>query len=248
MPLVGTRPLSAFDSGPVVTQPSGEPWELAGAGILQIMYEIDAEAVTSLLPPALHPTVPPTVVLTITNVPESPAGPYALAEARIGSRSGARPRGLSLGAFCSSPQAAKALSARWGYPLTIGEVTLTKRYDRVIGKVTNDGKTVLEMRMMNPEPIAGNDIQYLAGLNAAKVQRDGAVLSRLIQVDPDYVFRSADRGKPELETFDAAAFKLDGAQPHWPVSASYAVADIQMPELRYLVDPAKTPLTAVEQL
>lgn len=248
MPLVGTRALSAFDFGPVVTQPNGETWELPGAGILQIMYEIDAEAVTSLLPPALHPTVPPTVVLTITSVPESPAGPYTLAEARVGSRSGARPRGLSLGAFCNSPEAAKVLAARWGYPLTIGEVTLTRRYDRVTGKVMSNGKTVLEMRMMNPEPIAGNDIQYLAGLNAAKVERGGVVLSRLIQVDPDYVFRSADRGKPELEMFDAAAFKLDGARPHWPVSASYAVADIQMPELRYLVDSAKSPLTAVEQL
>ena len=248
MPLVGTRELATFDAGPVVTQPTGDAWELASVGILQIMYEIDAEAVTSLLPPALHPTVPPTVVLTITNVPDSPAGPFTMAEARVGSRSGARPRGLSFGAFCNSAEAAKALSARWGYPLSIAEVSLTKRYDRVIGKVVAAGKTVLEMRMMNPEPIAGNDIQYLAGLNVAKIERDGATLSRLIQVDPDYVFRSADRGKPELETFDAEAFKLHGARPNWAVSASYAVADIQMPELRYLVDPAKTPLTAVERV
>ncbi len=248
MPLVGTRELTSFDSGPLVTQPEGDAWELASSGILQIMYEIDAEAVTSLLAPALHPTVPPTVVLTITNVPDSPAGPFVMAEAKIGARSGARPRGLSFAGFCSSAEAAKQLSARWGYPLKVAEVSLTKRYDRVIGKVVSGGTTVLEMRMMNPEPIAGNDIQYLAGLNVAKIQRDGATLSRLIQVDPDYVFRSADRGKPELQTFDADAFNLPGAKPHWPVSASYAVADIQMPELRYLVDPAKPPLASVERL
>ena len=107
---------------------------------------------------------------------------------------------------------------------------------------------MLETTLLNPEPIAGNDILYLAILNVAKIQRDGGTLSRLIQVDPDYVFRSADRGKPELAAFDAGAFNVPGARPAHAVSASYAVADIQMPEVRYLVDPAKPPLAAVERL
>ena len=72
--------------------------------------------------------------------------------------------------------------------------------------------------------------------------------ARLVQVDPDYVFRSADRGKPQLEAFDAAAWKLEGARTNWPVSASYAVADITMPALRYLVDPVKVPLALVERV
>jgi hypothetical protein len=212
------------------------------------MYEIDADAMTSLLPPALHPTIPPTVVLTVTNVPDSPAGPFVLAEAKIGCRSGARPRGLSVGAYCNSAQAITELASRWGYPLRQADVQLNKRYDRVTGEVAVNGAPVLQMNLMNPEPIAGNDIQYLAGLNVAKLERDGATVPRLVQVDPDYVFRSADRGKPELASFDSAAFGIAAAKPVWAVSASYAVADITMPELRYLVDPAKTPLTAVERL
>ena len=248
MPLVGTRELAAFDSGPLVTDLGGEPWTLPGAGILQIMYEIDAEAVTSLLPPALHPTVPPTVVCTITNVPESPVGPFVLAEAKVGCRSGARPRGLSLGAFTNSPEAARALSTRWGYPLKLAECSLTKKYDRIVGVVEAGGRAVLDMTLMNPEPISGNDLQYLAILNVARIQRDGAELPRLVQVDPDFTFRSADRGKPMLEQLDAEAFGLNGARPVWPVSASYAVADISMPELRYLVDPSKPPLVSVERL
>jgi len=71
---------------------------------------------------------------------------------------------------------------------------------------------------------------------------------RLIQVDPEYQFHSADRGMPELLAFDAEAFALAGAEPYWPVSASLAVADVAMPELRYLVDPAKPPLAAVERI
>ena len=248
MPLVGTREVSAFDGGPLVTHMESERWELPGCGILQLMYEIDADAMTSLLPPALHPTIPPTVVFTVTNVPESPAGPFVLAEAKIGSRSGARPRGLLTRGFCSSEKAISELGSRWGFPLQRAEVSLQKRYDRVVGEVTVDGRQLLQITLMNPEPIAGNDIQYLAGLNVARVERDGAQLSRLVQVDPDYVFRSADRGKPELGAFDAGAFGIPAAKPVWAVSASYAVADITMPDLRYLVDPAKPPLTAVERL
>jgi len=248
MPLVGSRELTAFEHGPLVEQLDTDRWELPGCAILQVMYEIDASAMTSLLPPALHPTVPPTVVFTITNVPECPAGPFVLAEAKVGARSGARPRGLLLGGYCSTAEGAKALGSRWGFPLKQADVRLYKRYDRIVGSVEAGGKTVLEISLLNPEPIAGNDIQYLAGLNAAKVMRDGQAAPRLVQCDPDYVFRSADRGKPGLEAFDPEAFRLAGAQPVWAVSASYAVADITMPELRYLVDPAKSPLTAVERL
>ena len=248
MPLVGTRELAAFDSGPLANELQTERLDFEGCGILQVMYEIDAEAVTSLLPPALHPTVPPTIIFTFTKVPESPAGAFVLAEAKIGARSGARPRGLSLGAFCSTAESANLLSSRWGYPVQQAEVTLTKRYDRVVGTVESGGRAILDATLLNPEPIAGNDILYLAILNVAKIQRDGQTLSRLIQVDPDYVFRSADRGKPELHAFDADAFNVPGAKPVYAVSASYAVADIQMPEVRYLVDPAKPPLLAVEKL
>jgi len=248
MPLVGTREAASFDTGPLVTHLESDRWELPGCGILQLMYEIDASAMTSLLPPALHPTIPPTVVLTVTNVPESPAGPFVLAEAKVGCRSGARPRGLSMRGYCSSARAIEELAARWGYPLRQADVQLHKRYDRVTGEVVLQGRPILELNLMDPEPIAGNDIQYLAGLNVAKVQREGGPVPRLVQVDPDYVFRSADRGKPELGAFDADAFGLPGAVPVWPVSASYAVADITMPELRYLVDPAKPPLMSVERL
>jgi hypothetical protein len=248
MPLVGTREVTAFDGGPLATALQTERLDLEGCAILQVLYEIDAEAVTSLLPPALHPTIPPTVIFTFTKVPDSPAGPFVLAEAKVGARSGARPRGLSLGAFASTSEAVTFLSSRWGYPVKQANVNLMKRYDRVVGTVEKDGRTLLQTTLLNPEPIAGNDILYLATLNMARIQRDGATHSRLIQVDPDYVFRSADRGKPELATFDAEAFNVPGARPAHAVSASSAVADVQMPEVRYLVDPSKPPLAAVERL
>ncbi|MEO8539439.1 MAG: acetoacetate decarboxylase family protein [bacterium] len=248
MPLVGTRPVTALEGGPLVTDLQSERLELPGCGILQIMYEIDAEGVQALIPPALHPTVPATVVFTVWNVPESPAGAFVVAEAKIGCRSGARPRGLLVRGFCSSAEGTAFLSSKWGYPVTQANVSLTKRYDRIRGVAESGGNTLLDITLLNPEPIAGNDIQYLANLNVARLDREGATVARLIQSDPDYVFRSADRGKPEMSVFDADAFGLGGAHAYFPVSASYAVADINMPEVRYLVDPSKSPLASVERL
>ena len=249
MPLVGTRNLAAMAAAaPTVSAIGEEPWTFPGSQILQLMYEIDDETMTALIPPALHPTIPPTIVFVVTRVPESPVGPFTLAEARIGARSGARPRGLVVRAFCDSDDAISALGRRWGYPLVKADVVLEKRYDHIRGSVTSEGKCVLELALVNPEPISGNDLQYLATLNLAHVDRGGTEAVRLVQVDPDFTFRSSDRGQPQLTTFDAAAWALDGARPVYAVSASYAVADIQMPELRYLVDPDKAPLAAVERL
>ena len=249
MPLVGTRSLSTLAAtAPVVASREAERWELPGARILQLMYEIDASAMTTLIPPALHPTIPPTLVFTVTSFPESPAGAFVLGEVRVGARSGARPRGLLLQAYASTPEAARELASQWGYPVRVGDCRLEKRYDRIHGSVEADGKNILDITLLNPEPISGNDVQYLASLNLARITRDDTEQLRLIQVDPDYAFKAADRGTPQLDAFDAKAWKLDGATPNHPVSASCCVADISMPALRYLVDPDKPPLAAVERL
>ena len=249
MPLTGTREIAGLGAGsPIVTIGGADQWTLPGAQILQIMYEIDDSAMTSLLPRALHPTIPPTLVFTVTRFPESPAGPFLLAEARVGCRSGARPRGFLARGFCNSREAAKALGERWGYPLQEAEIVLAKRYDRIHARVGEGSGTVLDMTLLNPEPVSGNDLQYLASLNVAQVIRDGTPVQRLVQVDPEYGFRSADRGRPQLDGFVASAWQLQGARPVHPVSASFAVADVTMPVIRYLVDPDRSPLESVERV
>ena len=249
MPLVGTRNLSdLLPAAPMVASLDAERMEFPGARILQLMYEIDDDAMTSLLPPALHPTIPPTLVFTVTHVPDGPLGDFTMAEVRVGARSGARPRGFLAHGYCDSSRATEALRSHWGYPLLHSGVSLQKRYDRIHAHIEANGRPVLDMSLINPEPISGNDLQYLASLNIAGVMRDGAECVRLIQVDPDYVFHSADRGQPQLDVFDAAAFKVAGAKTNYAVSASFAVADITMPTIRYLVDPSKPPMLSVERV
>ncbi|MEX2080921.1 MAG: acetoacetate decarboxylase family protein [Dehalococcoidia bacterium] len=250
MPLTGTRDLAALAAeAPLVRSLDAESVTLPGAQILQVIYEIDDAATTSLIPMALHPTIPPVVYITVTRAPESPWGAFTLAEVRAGCRSGARPRALLARAYCDSEAAVEVLRNKWGYPVVLGAVTLAKRYDADHATVETaaDG-VVLDVALMNPEAIGPGDVQYISSLHVARILRDGAELTRLIQVDPEYVFHTADRGKPLVSAFRAGAWGLEGALLSWPVSASFTRCDITMPTIRYLVDPAKPVMQSVERI
>ena len=78
--------------------------------------------------------------------------------------------------------------------------------------------------------MTGGDLQYVASMNPATTP-DGF---RLVQVDPEFTFQKADRGRPALWEFNAAAWGDERVRPVFPVSASSAVADITLPKLRYI--------------
>lgn len=249
MPLVGTRDITPIlSSTALMPDFETETWQLNGVQIMQVLYEIRQEAMVSLLPRALHPTIPPILLFTVTHVPDSSAGPFTLAEVKVGCRSAARPRAFLARGYVDSEAAAKELRNRWGYPVEVAEVSLKRNYDRVTGKVAAGGKTILEVAAINPEPISGGDVQYLPNVNLARTVRDGGEIARLVQVDPDYIMHKADRGKPKLEAFDPAAWLLEGADAWYPVSASVVTADVTMPRVRYVMDPAKNPMQAVETI
>lgn len=249
MPLTGTLDISSVEaSAPLVEDLGTEPWRVEGAGIMQALFEIDDSAMTSLLPPALHPTIPPTMFINAMKVSDSEVGPFTLAEVRIGCRAATRPRGYLARAYCDSDAAVERLRNGWGYPVEKADVSLLKTYYSAVVSVVLNGESILNAGMQSPEPIGGGDVQYLANMNLARVHRDGAVVPRLIQVDPEYTFHSADRGLPMLVDFDADAWQLSGAVPVYPVSASYALCDVTFPQLRYMANPALPPLQSIERI
>lgn len=249
MPLVGERDLrSLAPHAPLLPDLRAEPLTLTEVEVLQLLYEIDDSAITSLLPPALHPTIPPTVSFVFWRVRSGPWGEFELAQARVGCRAGARPRALLLRAYCSNEAAGRALAEGWGFPIVSAHVRLRHYYDRVVGEVRRGDDIVLRGELVDPEAISGADIQYIANLNMARLRgADGEAL-RLVQFDPEYIFHKAERGRPQVQEFDATAWLLEGAVLDWPISASYAVCDIELPRIRYLVDPARPPLEAVERV
>jgi len=213
-----------------------EEWKLKGAEILELHMEIDDEPADALIPKTMHPAIPAYAIINVMHVPDSRAGAFTIGEVRIAGRTGVRPRGFVLRSFCDNEAARRELAARWGFPVAAGDVSLSLRHDRVVGKVTVNDKTVLHAELIDRDTISGNDLQYIASMHLARNRDDQKMV--LVQVDPDYVFSKAERGKPNLVVLDEEAF---GAGKYLrlmnPIMASFAVAEMTLPKIRYICNP-----------
>lgn len=225
MPTSGTMDVAAF--APNVSAINGfntEAWTLKGAQILNVYYEVKNEPFASLLPVTFHPVIPAYAMLNVTHYPESPVGAFTIADVRVGCRAGVRPRGFTLKSYVSTEAAARELASRWGYPASVADVYLRAFHDRVAGRVKLGGRTILEVEMLDRDFIGGSDIQYVSSMHLCRNTEDGKLV--VVQIDPEWTFIKAERGRPQLKSFDAAAWNGgDKLVPAWPISASYAIAD-----------------------
>ena len=210
MPLYGTLDLTTVANKlPTLANLDTEAWTLPKAEVLQLLIEVPRSSTDGLLPKAMHPALPSYVILALTKYSESPVGPFTLAMLRLGTRAGAHPRGLLLGAAASSEAAAKELRARWGFPIEAGEVKLLRCHDRV------------------------------NWVTAANAPIDCQTRTMLIQVDPKYTFYKAERGKPQVSTFDAAAWNAPGLKLAEPIIGTCCTVDTDLPRIRFVMDPLK---------
>ncbi|HET9157726.1 MAG TPA: hypothetical protein VFN91_13730, partial [Myxococcaceae bacterium] len=81
MPLFGTLDLPTAQL-PTLRDLDTEPWSLPKAEILQLAFEVP-RSTHALLPKALHPAIPSYVTIWVTRYPESPVGPFLLAQLRL---------------------------------------------------------------------------------------------------------------------------------------------------------------------
>lgn len=240
MPLYGTLDITR-NAGtlPTLANLDTEAWALPRAEMLQLLIEVPRSTTEGLLPRAMHPALPSYVILAVTKYAESPVGPFNLAVLRLGSRAGAHPRGFLLGAVASTEAAAKELRSRWGIPVEAGEVKFLRRHDRVMATVAKDGKTILDCALVDPQPVAGSDVQYINWVTAANAPLDGQTQPLLIQVDPKYTFYKAERGKPLVATFDAAAWNAPQVTLADPIVGTCCTVDTDLPRIRFVMDPLK---------
>jgi hypothetical protein len=240
MPTFGKQDIqAAIARAPQMSGFRAEAWELKGAEILNLAFEVVEGPAEFLVPPALHPSIPPYTTLSITRFPNSPVGAFMLAQARLVVRAGIRPRGFLLGAYTDSDKAAEELRARWGFTIGRANITLQSRHDRVMGQVVRDGQTILDIALENPEQISGADVTYLDSLHLARVVENGKETPVIVQVDPEYVFQNAQRGQPRLHTLQADAWGGENRlRCTNPMHATYCRCDTDMPKLRFGMDPA----------
>ncbi len=238
MPIAGTLDVAPLlDGSAQMASLEAQPWEIARTEIFQVMFEIDDRAMASLVPPALHPTIPPSMTVTVARYPDSPAGAFVLAQTRIGCRAGVRPRGFLLQSYCDSDAACGEIGSKWGYRCSRADVRLQRYHDRIEASVRLDGAPILQAALIDPEPISGGDVQYVANMNLARLasEDDKPVL---VQVDPEFRFHRAERGRPELSLFERNAWHAHGVDPVYPVHATFTTCDTGFPKIRYVMDPS----------
>jgi hypothetical protein len=240
MPLYGTLDITQNAKHlPTLANLDTEAWTLPKAETMQLLIEVPRSSTDGLLPKAMHPALPSYVILAVTRYSESPVGPFNLAVLRLGSRAGAHPRGFLLGAVASTDAAAKELRSRWGIPVEPGEVKFLRRHDRVMATVTKAGKTILDCALADPQPVARTDVQYINWVTAVNAPLDGTTQPMLIQVDPKYTFYKAERGKPVVGTFEAAAWNAGGIELADPIVGTCCTVDTDLPRIRFVMDPLK---------
>ena len=240
MPLYGTLDLTRSPAAlPTLANLDTEAWALPKAEMLQLLIEVPRASTDGLLPKAMHPALPSYVIIAVTRYPESPVGAFNLAVLRLGSRAGAHPRGFLLGAIASSERAAKELRERWGFPVESGEVKFLRRHDRVMGTVKKNDKTIFDGALVNPQPVSGGDVQYINWVTAVNAPLDGTTQPMLIQVDPKYTFHKAERGKPEVDAFDATAWNAGALQLAGAIVGTCCTVDTDLPRIRFVMDPLK---------
>jgi hypothetical protein len=250
MVLTGTR-----DTAPLLANAAtiphfdAEAWKIEGVELLQILFEVDDVDRESLVPQALHPTIPPAAIFTVARYPDSPVGPFLLAQVKVSCRAAALPRSFSLRAYASTRAAADALGTNFGYSCMVGDVRLSRFHDRVVGEVQADGHELLHASLIDPEPISGGDVQYVATMNLAK-KPDGTRGPRpvLVQVDADCTFHKAERGRPQIDAFDQGAWQATGVTPVYPMNATFTTIDGGFPAIRFIADPDKPAVTGTTKL
>jgi hypothetical protein len=208
-------------------------WSLPRAEILQLAWEVH-DAAYALLPRAMHPAVPPYATLLVTSYPESPVGPFTLAQLRLMGRAGAHPRGFVLAAVASTPASVEGLREGWGFPAELGSIALKRYHDRIVAIVRRDGEPILEAALINPEPISPTDVQYIHSITLARIADSAA--AELVQVDPHYTIQKAERGRPKVTRFAAEAWNAPMLTMLHPIAASVATCDTDLPQIRFVMD------------
>jgi hypothetical protein len=241
--LIGTADVRALGKlAPHLKAFATEPWLLNDVACLQLTAEMRNSAREPVLPPALHPTIPPVVSLQVWDVMESEVGAFGFALCRVSCRSGVRARGFTTAAVTSSEAAAEILTARFGFPCAVGRTALRRHYDGVDAEVAVDGKRILGITALDPEPMGLSDVQYTGNLNLAHTP----VGLRLVQVEIDHVASRVERLTARLSAFDGEAWGNRLLDPYVVVSASVALESISFQPVRFVCRPDELAFTGTE--
>lgn len=220
-----------------LTEPASDGWDLGEIDVIHVNHEISCVGLQSTIPPALNPSNPPHLSWLVYQVRDSELGAFTLAQTRVGCRIGVKPRGMLVSAVCDNPAVTERLTQRWGFLIRVGEITVDQGPDRVQVIVATTGQPMLELDIVEMASLDGANVPIASGLNVATTEHG----LRLVQIDPDYLIRTAHRGRPVVRSFDSARWGDPDILPTLAISGTFMKAAVTLPRIRFLIDPVLPP-------
>jgi hypothetical protein len=237
MPRFGT--LRVSDWAGLIPELDGygtDPLVFKDATVINLASEIASLPGDPLVPAAMNPSIPPYVHCTISVLPQTPFGAVRMAELRVIARAAYRPRAFVLRAFIDNADAAREMARRWGYPIAAGTVEIRERHDRIEATAFSGGRLILHGEMRHREIVAGVDLQFISDMHLVRNRADGKVV--LMQVDPEFMVKAAERGDSNIISLEADAWHTGECLVLTnPMTATLAHCDLTLPRIRYVCDP-----------
>ena len=222
-------------TAPAIATLKPEAWVLKNVRTLEARFEIDDMPADVLVPPSLRPCMPAYCSIAVSHIPDSPAGPFGLAEVRIAARVGPRPTFFLVNSFCNNEAARKELASRWGYRVAPGKVALKELHYVATGSVTVNGKTVLEVKLTNREPLPGTRFNQLPTVNLTTL--NGKPILAGLSIESN--FSNNDKGLQKV-TLDGEACRTGNAiRITNPMAATVGIADWTMGAIEFTADPTQ---------
>jgi hypothetical protein len=221
-------------AAPALKTLKAEAWTLKGVQVLDARTEIDTAPADALVPPALRPGIPAYGSLAVMRVPESPAGPYQLAELRVGVRVGPIAGFFLVGAICDSPAAVTALREERGFSVRLGEIALEEFYHQVTARVSVEGRAALELRLTERHPLPGTRLNLPSLITLARQGGQPVLLSTPTRI----AYAQPDGGRHEILAFDGSLFGAgDAFRPVFPMSATFGTCELTLGAPDFTMDP-----------
>ena len=171
-------------------------------------------------------------------VPESPVGPFTLAQMRLVVRAGIRPRAYCLGAVCDCDAATEALREGWGYPVQHGRRAPRRapRPDLLHGlarRARGDGGGRRPTPSPSPAPTCW------PSTTCTSIRLGDAGSRRIVQVEPRVRHPRRRPGPAGAATArPAGALGMSGGIRLTMAMTGFTFrADTTLPAVRFLMDP-----------
>jgi hypothetical protein len=162
---------------------------------------------------------------------DSDVGPLAVCFTRLSCRSGVRARGFTTAAVADRAAVASRLRDQYGFPCRTGDVRLRKHYDACDLTVTEDGRTILAVIGLDPDPLGADDVQYTGTMNLAHTPKG----LRLVQVESHHHGESVERVDARIDAFESGAWGDARFDPYYVVTTTIARAEsVTVPPVRFV--------------